>query len=102
LKAILFYIVIQLMQKLDLSKPFSSFASKKITQISYNTFSIGLLSFLARKVAENLSNRGFEVKNLNPFWVDGEAYILMAAVIFIIATIFSKGVEIQDENDLTV
>ncbi|MCY7422099.1 MAG: hypothetical protein LH478_10215 [Chitinophagaceae bacterium] len=27
---------------------------------------------------------------------------MMAAVIYVIATIFTKGVEIQNENDLTV
>jgi hypothetical protein len=39
---------------------------------------------------------------LNQFWEDSQAFILMAAVVYIIATIFKKGVEIQNENDLTV
>jgi hypothetical protein len=102
LKAILFYIVIQLLLKLDLSKPFSSFAAKKIIQISYNTFLIGILSFIARQSAKNLSHRGYEIDRLSQFWVDSQAFILMAAVIYVIATIFKKGVEIQNENDLTV
>ena len=44
----------------------------------------------------------FAIDNLNQFWADSQAFILMAAVIYIIATIFKKGVEIQNENDLTV
>ena len=102
LKAILFYIVIMLPYKLDLSKPFSSFVAKKITQISYYTFSIGILSFIAQQTAKNLSHHGFEIDKLSQFWVDSQAFILMAAVIYVIATIFKKGVEIQNENDLTV
>jgi len=102
LKAILFYIVIMLPYKLDLSKPFSSFVAKKITQISYYTFSIGILSFIAQQTAKNLSHHGFEINKLSQFWVDSQAFILMAAVIYVIATIFKKGVEIQNENDLTV
>jgi hypothetical protein len=102
LKAILFYIVIMLPYKLDLSKPFSSFIAKKITQISYYTFSIGILSFIAQQTAKNLSHHGFEIDKLSQFWVDSQAFILMAAVIYVIATIFKKGVEIQNENDLTV
>jgi len=102
LKAILFYIVIMLPYKLDLSKPFSSFIAKKITQISYYTFSIGILSFIAQQTAKNLTHHGFEIDKLSQFWVDSQAFILMAAIIYVIATIFKKGVEIQNENDLTV
>ena len=102
LKAMLFYIVIELLYKLDLAKPFSSFAAKKIKQISYNTLSIGILSFMARQTAVNLSYHGYEIDKLSQFWVDSQAFILMAAVIYVIATIFKKGVDIQNENDLTV
>ncbi|MEO6732787.1 MAG: DUF2975 domain-containing protein [Ferruginibacter sp.] len=102
LKAVLFYALIILVSKINLSKPFNSFVSRQITQISYYTLSIGLLSYLARQTAKNLQHRGYVIDTLNQFWADSEAYILMAAVIYIIATIFSKGVEIQNENDLTV
>lgn len=102
LKAALFYILIQLLLKLDLSNPFSSFASKKITQISYYTFSIGILSFIARQTTKNLSHRGYEIDQLGHFWVDSQAFILMSAVIYVIATIFKKGIELQNESDLTV
>lgn len=102
LKAHLFYIVIMLMHKIDLSNPFTRFVSNQITQISYFTFSIGILSHLARQVANGLQHRGYVIDNLNQFWGDSQAFILMAAVIYVIATIFTKGVEIQNENDLTV
>lgn len=102
LKASLFYTVIRLMQKMDLSKPFNTFVSTQIKQISYYTLSIGLLSSIASQLARNLMHHGFVTDNLNRFWTDGQAFILMGAVIYIIATIFKKGVDIQDENDLTV
>ena len=102
LKAHLFYVVIRLLSKLNLSKPFNSFVSEQITQISYYTFSIGILSYIARQTAKSLQHHGFAIDNLNEFWADSQAFILMAAVIYVIATIFKKGVEIQNENDLTV
>ena len=102
LKAFLFYIVIRLMQKMDLSKPFSTFVATQIKLISYYTLSIGLLSSIANQIARYLMHHGFVTDNLNRFWADGQAFILMGAVIYIIATIFKKGVDIQDENDLTV
>lgn len=102
LKALLFYTVIRLMHKLDLTQPFNTFVSNQILQISYYTLSIGLFSFIARQVMKNLMSHGFVTESLNQFWADSQAFILMGAVIYIIATIFKKGVDIQNENDLTV
>ena len=102
MKSYLFYVVIRLTSNLNLSKPFNSLVSEQITQISYFTLSIGLLSYLARQTAKNLLHRGYEIDQLNQFWADSQAFILMAAVVYVIATIFKKGLEIQNENDLTV
>lgn len=102
LKACLFYIVIRLMHKMDLSKPFNTFVARQISQLSYYTLSIGLLSYIGRQFAKNLMHHGYVTDNLNQFWADSQAFILMGAVIYIIATIFKKGVDIQNENDLTV
>jgi hypothetical protein len=102
LKACLFYTVIRLMHKMDLSRPFSTFVARQISQISYYTLSIGLLSYIARQLVNNLMHHGLVSDNLNQFWTDSQAFILMGAVIYIIATIFKKGVEIQAENELTI
>lgn len=102
LKACLFYTVIRLMHTMDLSKPFSTFVARQFSQISYYTLSIGLLSYIARQLVKNLMHYGFVTDNLNPFWADSQAFILMGAVIYIIATIFKKGIDIQNENDLTI
>jgi hypothetical protein len=102
LKAYLFYVVIMLLLKLNLSKPFDTYVAIQIRKISYFTLSIGLISFMARQTAKSLQHYGFEIDALNQFWADSQAWILMAAVIYVIATIFSRGVELQNENDLTV
>lgn len=102
LKALLFYTVIMLMHKMDLAKPFSPFVSEQITRLSYYTFAIGILSYMARQSAKRLDDLDAAVATLNRFWADSQAYILMAAVIYVIAIIFKKGVELQTENDLTV
>ena len=93
---------LMLMHRMDRLKPFNSFVSRKISLISYFTLSIGALSYIARHLVNNLRHHGFVPNNINQFWVDSEAFILMGAVIYIIATIFKKGVDIQNENDLTV
>jgi hypothetical protein len=101
LKAVLFYSLIDLLHKIDLAKPFSNFVSQKIIQISYYTFSIGIFSHIAKELTKYLSYN-FEIDKLNQFWEDSGAYILMSAVVYVIAAIFKKGIDIQNENDLTV
>lgn len=102
LKAYLFYIVIILMHKFDLSNPFNSFVSKKITQISSCSFLIGIVGLIGQETAKNLHHYGYRTNSLNPFWEESEAFILMAAILYIIAIIFKRGIEIQTENDLTI
>lgn len=102
LKAFLFYIVIKLVTKINLSKPFNEFVSRQISLISYYTFSIGLVSYIALKTSRNLNYDEYEFNMIVQFMSDGRAFILMAAVIYIIAVIFSKGVEYQEELEDTV
>lgn len=102
LKACLFYVVIILLHKINLSKPFDNYVARQIKKMSYYTLSIGLISYIAREIAKGLPHYGFEIDALNKFWADGQAWILMAAVIYVISTIFSRGVELQNENDLTI
>lgn len=102
LKAYLFYLLILLLQKMNLKKPFSEYVSEQITKLAYCTFSIGVINYFAVSTAKNLSHKGYTVDILNAFWVNTEAFILMAAIIYVISIIFKRGVELQQENDLTV
>lgn len=102
LKAVLFYVMIELLRKLDLANPFNTYVANKISSIATYTFSIGIISHIAREVVKNMKHHGYEVDQLNEYWVDSQAFILMAAVVYIIAQIFKRGIEIQSENDLTV
>jgi hypothetical protein len=61
-----------------------------------------MISIVARQTSNNLSHKGFDINRLNDFWVDSQAYILMAGVIYAIAMIFKRGIEIQNENDSTI
>ncbi len=102
LKAVLFYVVIKLVSDIKLEKPFNELVAKQIMQISHYTFSIGLLSYIARETSKGLQHHGYDINKMDEFWADSQAFILMAAVVYVIGTIFKKGVELQNENDLTV
>lgn len=102
LKAFLFYQVILLTFKLDLAKPFNQSAAQLVARISYCTFLVGVLSVIAQQSIKVFKFNDEVTLHLERIWSGGSAFILMAGVIFIIAVIFKKGVEIQHENDLTV
>jgi hypothetical protein len=102
LKAFLFFLLIRLMHKIDLARPFSSYVSNQITTISYYTISIGLLSIIAQQYVDQLQHRGYVLDTLPTLWTDGNAFILMGAVMYVIATIFKRGVDLQNDTDLTV
>lgn len=102
LKVVLFLEVVQLTTKLDLSNPFNSYVSKKISRISYDTLSIGLISYIAVKSRNYFEKKEISMDVLSTYWEDSQTFIVMAGIIYIIAVIFRKGLEIQQENELTV
>jgi hypothetical protein len=102
LKATVFYYVIRLFTKMEISKPFSISISTLITTISYYSFSVGLISYLAHQFVKQISHKGYDVNAISRYWDDSGAYLMMSAILFVIAMIFKKGIELQNENELTV
>jgi hypothetical protein len=102
LKTYLFFVVLKLFKTLNISKPFSENVSGIITKITYYTLSIGIFSIIAQAFATQLTDKGYNVGIVERYWSDGGAYLVMTAIFFTIAFIFKKGIELQNENDLTV
>ena len=102
LKAFVFYLVIEIFSKINFVNPFSMTISNLIFRISYVAFAIVLLTWTGDAYAEWLTNQGVQIPNLNDYLGGGDEFLLLAAIIFIIAQVFKRGIEIQEENDLTV
>ena len=102
LKAYTFYLITLIFQYINLHKPFSQEVSRLISKISYFILAVGLLGVIAQGISDELAKKGFPVTNANQQWDDYSAFLMMAAVVFVIAQIFKKGLELQSENDLTI
>lgn len=102
LKTYLFYLVIKIFLKLNLVKPFDAEIAQLIQKISYETFSIAIVSLVAHLYTKSLIQSGYEVSHIEKHWNDMPAFLMMAAIIYIIAQIFHKGIELQSENELTI
>jgi hypothetical protein len=102
LKAYLFFLVARIFQKLNLVKPFDAEIAKLIERISIEASFIALIGIIAKDYTTRLIHSGYEVSSIGKYWDDSMAILMMAGIIFIIAQIFKKGIELQNENDLTV
>ncbi len=98
LKAYTAYLVIQILSKINLENPFQSSTAILIERVSYVILEIWVLSMLANGHQGWLRKYGLDRQE---HWNSGE-FIFLAGVIFIIAQVFKKGVEIQSENELTI
>lgn len=102
LKAYLFYLVVKIFMKLNFVKPFSVEISKLIEMISIEVLSIAIVGAIAKQYTKKLVQSGYEISFVNEYWNDTGAFLMMAATIYVISQIFKKGIELQNENDLTV
>lgn len=105
LKAYLFYIVIKLMnnKNLKLSSPFSTEANRFILRGAIFAFFIGFFSKYGVEYAQWLSTKGLPVLDAAALKLDGaDVWILMGVILFVIFQVFKRGIELQQENELTV
>lgn len=102
LKAYVFYLLIRLFQRLNLVKPFSEVVADYLARIGYYTFSLGIIGWIASRYCTHLAKRGYASEPLQAYWSESAAFLMMAAVLFVIAQIFRKGIELQNENEYTI
>lgn len=99
LKAYIAYLVLLIFKRLDLNNPFQKVITKLISDISYVALGTGMLAIMAEGYGKWLVKRGVALPQLD--WSGGE-FLFLAGVIFIIALVFQKGVELQTETELTI
>ncbi len=98
LKAYMFFLVLKLFAKLNLDKPFTFVAAHSITKISFVSLLIGAITIIANGYNLWLIKQVFFPVVIT----EGKAYLFLGAIILIVAFIFRRGIEIQEENELTI
>lgn len=102
LKAYIAYFAVKISTKFNLQQPFNETAYRLISRISYFTLIIGILLVCAQSYNEGLIKEGFVINHLSTYFTEGDELIFSAGVVFIIAQVFKRGLEIQSENELTI
>lgn len=105
LKALLFYFIVKLFhdKKLNLNEPFSNDLRRFMTKITYLSLGIGLFSIWGMRYTTWLSTKNIAMPNINQMGFGGaDVWLFMCVMMFVIAQIFKRGIEIQSENELTI
>ena len=105
LKAIMFYLIVKLFsdRQLNISQPFSMELRRFISNLSYLALGIGLFSNFGFKYSVWLTKQGGQTADLQSLHIAGaDVWLFMAVILFVIVQIVKKGIEIQNENDLTI
>jgi len=97
-KTFIAYLTIKIFSTINLSNPFSAEVAALVERISVVAFVAGLFAIVAASYSDWLSKNGITI----PYnWSAGEL-LMFAGVIFVIAQVFKRGIELQSENDLTI
>tara|TARA_R110001592_G_scaffold88961_1_gene261773 strand:- start:3135 stop:3692 length:558 start_codon:yes stop_codon:yes gene_type:complete len=105
LKAIMFYLIIKLFieKKLTIAQPFSIALRQFIVKQTYLALGIGLFSYFGSKYSMWLTEQGLPMANLESLHIAGaDVWLFMVVILFVIVQVVKRGIEIQDEHDLTV
>jgi hypothetical protein len=105
LKALMFYIIAMVFhsKKFNLAKPFNATTNQFLLKLGYLSLGIGFFSSWGTKVADGLAQKGVSIQDLRYLKLAGsDVWLFMGILLLVVAFIFKKGVEIQNEIDLTV
>lgn len=113
LQAYIAYLVIKIATIGNLRHPFTEAIAVLLSKISHFALICGIISIIADNYCERLIKKGFyadltlggqraiEKVEIDLTW-SGQEFLFLAAIIFIIAKVFQRGIELQAENDLTI
>lgn len=105
MKAIMFYLIVKILhdKKLNLVQPFNKEVGRFIFNVSYLALGIGIFSYWGAKHTEWYTKQGVEMPSIESIRLSGaDVWLFMCVVLFVIAQIFKRGIEIQTENELTI
>ncbi len=114
LHAYIAYLAIKIATTGNLRHPFTEATAVLISKISQLALGCGVISIIADRYYKRLIKKGFEADlTLGgqrvigeaieiDFTLSGKEFLFLAAILFIIAKVFQRGIELQTENDLTV
>lgn len=104
-KAFLFYLIVKLVhdKKLNVTQPFNKDVCQFIFNFMYLTIGIAIFSSWGKNYTNWLLAKNIAMPSLEALQFNGaDIWLFMGIVLLVIAQIFKRGLELQEENELTV
>jgi hypothetical protein len=105
LKAIIFGLIIKVFydKKISLANPFNRYVSRFIQSMAYLSFIVGVFSHCGVNYTEWLVSQGVKMPEMRHLRFDGaDVWLFMGVSLLVVSQIFKRGIELQEENDLTI
>lgn len=102
MKTYILYQLIKIFTELNLVHPFSEKISRLVSEISVNALVIGIVSLIGEKFWVEMIKQGVKFPNLNEYLGGAAEFLLLGGIIFVIAQVFKRGIELQSESELTI
>ena len=102
MKAFIFYLIIKAFLKTNFEQPFNIEVYHLISRISYLSIQIAVATWFVERYISWLSKRGVLLPDVQDYVGGSSEFLLLGCIIFFIAQIFKKGIDIQSENSLTI
>ncbi|CAM4291228.1 DUF2975 domain-containing protein [Flavobacterium terrigena] len=105
LKAIMFYLIVKILEnkELTISGPFNHSVRKFILNMAFLAIGIGFFSNYGVDYTEWLSKKGVVLPTIHQLKLGGaDVWLFMGVTLIVISYVFKRGIELQEENDLTV
>lgn len=99
-KVAIWYLIFALLQKIEIHTPFSMAVTKRLERLAYLLLAIWIFSgmFLKTYLHYLAADAGINLQIIE----SADEYFFIAGIVYIISQIFKRGIEMQEENRLTV
>jgi hypothetical protein len=96
-QAYIAFLMTRLLSKLNISKPFNADVVKLMQKISYVILCVWLITIVYDSHVAILE----KMYGIVATYISGD-FIFLAGIVYVLAQMFKRGIEIQSENELTV
>jgi hypothetical protein len=97
-KAFLVFQLLKILDKVNISNPFTDLVGRRISKMSTISLWIGILSILSKGYYKWLLKQDLQL-HLD---FAAKEFLILAGILFVLSQVFKRGIELQSENELTI
>ncbi|MFT6203954.1 MAG: hypothetical protein ACI9V1_001457 [Spirosomataceae bacterium] len=101
LKAYMMYCVIKVLSNINLENPFSQPVFNLVSKLSGLALVIGIAIIVTKNQTKWMA-KTMDMGNYHGFFGGGDEFVFFAGILFIISLVFKRGMELQNESELTI